>query len=130
MGGRGFILNILQTSKCKVVELGATHLGPFLKFKIALFLIIEDHGVKNFLIFVMSLIDLKSIKHLKAVHVPGRRRKRTRRRKSSFVLDKACDEQTRPQYYDSLKDGWVHSSCISSRTNQSFGFRLRFRLGT
>ena len=39
--------------------------------------------------------------------MPGRKRKRTRRRKFSFVLDKACDEQTRLQYYDTLKDRFV-----------------------
>ena len=39
--------------------------------------------------------------------MPGRKRKRTRRRKVSFVLDKGCDEQTRLQYYDTLKDRFV-----------------------
>ena len=39
--------------------------------------------------------------------MPGRKRKRTRRRKFSFVLDKACDEQTRPKYYGTLKDWFV-----------------------
>ena len=65
------------------------------------------------------------MRQLKAVCVPGR--KRTRRRQFSFVLDKACDKQTRPSVLWYI-EGSVHSSCISSRTNQSFGFRLRFRL--
>ena len=52
-------------------------------------------------------------------------RKRTRRGKFSFVLDKACNKQT-SQYYNSYIKGLVHSPHVSSRTNQSFGFCLRF----
>ena len=48
--------------------------------------------------------------------MPGRRRKRTRIRKFSFVLDKACDERTRPQYYDTLKDGFVRHALAPERT--------------
>ena len=56
--------------------------------------------------------------------MPGRkRRKRTRRRKFSFVLNKSCDERTRSSVLWYI-EGLVCSSCISSRTNQSFGFRL------
>ena len=57
--------------------------------------------------------------------MPGR--KRTRTRKFSFVLDKACDEQTRSSILWYI-EGSVCSLCISSRTNQSFGFRVRFCL--
>ena len=46
--------------------------------------------------------------------MPGR--KRTRRRKFSFVLDKACDEQTRLQYYDILKDRFVRHALPPERT--------------
>ena len=56
-------------------------------------------------------------------------RKRTRRRKFSFLLDKAWDKPARPSVEWSIEE-LVHSSCISSRTNQSFRFRLRFRLCT
>ena len=46
--------------------------------------------------------------------MPGR--KRTRRRKFSFVLDKACDERTRPQYYDTLKDQFFRHALAPERT--------------
>ena len=67
--------------------------------------------------------------YLRAVHVPGRNP--TLKWKFSFVLDKACDERTRPSELWYI-EGSVRSSCISSRTNQSFVFCLRFclRLGT
>ena len=38
---------------------------------------------------------------------------------------KTVTNEPGPQYYDTLKD---RSSCTSSRTNQSFGVCLRFRL--
>ena len=34
----------------------------------------------------------------------------------SFVLDKPCDEWTRPQYYDTLKDRFVRQSLAPERT--------------
>ena len=37
-------------------------------------------------------------------------REQTRRRKFSFVLYKACDEQTRPWNYDTLKDQFVQNA--------------------
>ena len=48
--------------------------------------------------------------------MPGRKRKRTRKRKFSFVLDKACDKQTRPQYYDTLKGRFVRHALPPERT--------------
>ena len=54
--------------------------------------------------------------HLWAIHVPGRKQKRTQRRKFLFVLDKACDEQTRPQYYETLKDRFVSHALAPERT--------------
>ena len=39
-----------------------------------------------------------------------------RRRKFSFVLDKACDERTRPQYYDTLKDRLVRHALAPEPT--------------
>ena len=47
--------------------------------------------------------------------MPGRKRKRTRRQKFSFILDKASDEQTRPQYYDTLKDRLVRHALAPER---------------
>ena len=48
--------------------------------------------------------------------MPGRKQKQTRRRKFSLVLDKACDERTRPQYYDTLKDRFVRHALPPERT--------------
>ena len=48
--------------------------------------------------------------------MPGRKGTRTRRRKFLFVLDKACDEQTRLQYYDTLKDRFVRHALPPERT--------------
>ena len=48
--------------------------------------------------------------------MPVQNRKRTRRRKFSFVLDKACDERTRPLYYDTLKDRFVRHALAPERT--------------
>ena len=36
--------------------------------------------------------------------------------KFSFVLDKACDEPTRPQYYDTMKDQFVRHALAPKRT--------------
>ena len=52
--------------------------------------------------------------YLRAVHVPGRNP--TLKWKFSFVLDKACDEQTRLHYYDTLKDRFVHHTLPPERT--------------
>ena len=57
------------------------------------------------------------------------RRKRTQRRKFPFVLENTCDDQTRLLVLDYIK-GLVRSSRSISRTNQTFGFRLRLRTGT
>ena len=48
--------------------------------------------------------------------MPGRKRKRTQRQKFSFVLDKACDERTRPQYSYTLKDRFVRHVLAPERT--------------
>ena len=46
----------------------------------------------------------------------GQKQKRTSRRKYSFLLDKACDKRTRPQYYDTLKDRFVCHALDPERT--------------
>ena len=64
--------------------------------------------------FIFKLNDQRITQLQSVVHVPGR--KRTRRQKFLFVLDKAVEERTRPQYYDTLKDWFVRNAQVPEQT--------------